>query len=191
VVRDTVNARDTVSARIDTGEAGGEVVGEWIDAPVGERWITDANVLSLFGAMNARQIATADIELENWHDESVRAFAASIARAHAALQHSADSVSARIRITPIAPALTKPWMAVMQAQIDSMRRAREGSLDRAFVHQQIVSHELMLERIQQLASASQHPDMRAMLSDAAKRVASQLDVARSLDSVIAARPASR
>ena len=82
-------------------------------------------------------------------------------------------------------------MAVMQAQIDSMRRGREGSLDRAFVHQQIASHELMLERIQQLASASQHPDMRAMLSDAAKRVASQLDVARSLDSVIAARPASR
>jgi len=183
--------RDTVSARIDTGEAGGEVVGEWIDAPVAERWITDANVLALFGAMNARQIVAADVELENWHDEAVRAFAASVARQHAELQHSADSLSARLRITPLAPALTKPWMAVMQAQIDSMRRARESSLDAAFVRQQIASHQLMLERIQQLASSSQHPDMHAMLSDAAKRIALQLDRARSLDSAIAARPASR
>ena len=182
---------DTVTARVDPAEAGGEVVGDWIDEPVTERWITDANVLSLFAAMNARQISAADIELENWHDDGVRAFAASVAREHAELQHAVDSLSARLRITPIAPALTKPWMSVMQAQIDSLRRARDVTLDRAFVHQQIVSHQLMLERIQQLASASQHRDVQAMLSVAAKRIAAQLDRARSLESAIAARTTSR
>ena len=182
----TVVVQDTSVARADS--AAGDVVGSWPDAPVRERWITDANVLSLFGAMNARQISAADIELEDWHNDAARAFAASIAREHADLQHSADSLAARWRITPIAPALAKPWMAVMQAQIDSMRRARATTLDRAFVHQQVVSHELMLDYVQQLASASQNPNLQALLNSAAMRVASQLNRARALDTTLAKRP---
>jgi predicted outer membrane protein len=188
VVRDT---QSTDSARVDTAESGGDVVGEWIDNPVNERWITDANVLSLFSAMNARQIAAADVELEDWHNDAARAFAASIAREHAELQHSADSLAVRLRIAPIAPALTKPWMSVMQAQIDTMRRARATSLDRAFVHQQVASHQLMLDYIEQLASASQHPDLRSMLTAAAKRVASQAERARSLETALAVRSPDR
>jgi len=188
VVRDT---QSTHSTRADTAESGGDVVGEWIDNPVNERWITDANVLSLFIAMNARQIAAADIELEDWHNDAARAFAASIAREHAELQHSADSLAVRLRIAPIAPALTKPWMSVMQAQIDTMRRSRAASLDRAFVHQQVVSHQLMLDYIEQLASASQHPDLRSLLTTAARRVASQAERARSLETALAARSIDR
>ena len=162
-------------------------MGTWPDRPVTARWITDANILALFGAMNARQIAAADIELENWHNDAVRAFAASIAREHAELQHSADSLAMRLRITPIPPALAKPWMSVMQAQIDTMRRARESSLDRAFAHQQVASHELMLDYIQQLTTASQNPELQTMLTAAAKRVVSQLERARSLEASLPAR----
>ena len=186
VPRDT---QATHRARADTAESGGEVVvGEWRDSSVSARWITDENVVSLFGAMNARQIAAADVELENWHVDAVRAFAASIAREHAELQHSADSLAERLRITPVPPALTKPWMSAMQAQIDSMRRVPASSFDRAFVHQQVASHQLMLEYIQQLVPASQHPELQSMLSAAAKRVASQLERARSLDTTLVARP---
>jgi len=76
----------------------------------------------------------------------------------------------------------------MQEQIDSLRRVRARSFDSAFVHQQVTSHQLMLEYLQQLASASQHPDVQSMLSAAAKRVASQLDRARSLDTTHVVRP---
>ena len=185
VVRDT---QATQGARADTAEAGGEVSGEWMDSSVTARWITDANVISLFGAINERQIAAADVELENWHNDAARAFAASMAREHAELQHSADSLAARLGITPVAPALTKPWMSAMQEQIDSLRRVRARSFDSAFVHQQVASHQLMLEYLQQLASASQHPDVQSMISAAAKRVASQLDRARSLDTTLVVRP---
>jgi putative membrane protein len=173
---------------LEIADGGEVVVGEWKDSSVSARWITDENVVSLFGAMNARQIAAADVELENWHNETVRAFAASIAREHAELQHAADSLAVRLQIPPVAPALTKPWMSAMQAQIDSLRRVRARSFDSAFVHQQVASHQLMLDYLQQLASASQHPDLQAMLSAASKRVASQLDRARSLDSTFVARP---
>jgi predicted outer membrane protein len=76
----------------------------------------------------------------------------------------------------------------MQEQIDSLRRVRASSFDSAFVHKQIASNQLMLEYIQQLVPASQHPELQSMLSAAAKRVASQLDRARSLDSTLVARP---
>ncbi|MGH7620699.1 MAG: hypothetical protein ACREPM_26095, partial [Gemmatimonadaceae bacterium] len=32
-------------------------------------WITDANALAILDAMNARQIAAADVELEGWHTD--------------------------------------------------------------------------------------------------------------------------
>src|SRR5437016_1180595 len=59
----------------DTNESAGEVVSDSISKPIKERWITDANILSLLSAMNARQIAAADVELETWHSDTVRAFA--------------------------------------------------------------------------------------------------------------------
>src|SRR4051812_44510293 len=74
-VRRTVAARDTSRAASDTNESGGDVVTDWIETPVKERWITDENILSLVSAMNARQIAAADVELEAWHNETVREFA--------------------------------------------------------------------------------------------------------------------
>jgi predicted outer membrane protein len=188
--------RDTAHATSDTNEAGGDVVGDLVETPVNERWITDENVLSLFGAMNARQIVAADVELEAWHNDTVRAFAASMAREHAQLQRSGDSLAARLRLTPVAPALAKPWLSAMQAQIDSMRQS--GRLDRAFAHQQVVGHELMAGYIEQLAAAAQNPDVQSFLADAGKRVTSERDRARSLeaalavaDSAAAARAAQR
>jgi predicted outer membrane protein len=189
IVSDTQSIQ---AAHVDTVESGGDVVTtESPERPVIARWISDANVLALFGAMNERQIAAADIELEGWHNDAARAFAASIAREHAELQRSADSLATRLRIAPVAPALAKPWISVMQAQIDTMRRTRETSLDRAFVRQQVASHELMLLYVQQLIAASQNADVQTMLTAAAKRVVSQLERARSLDAALSARTADR
>jgi len=182
--RDTTH-RDTTHR--DTVESAGEVASDFVAAPVvGERWITDANILSLFGAMNARQIAAADVELSTWHSDTVRAFAAAMAREHAELQHSVDSTTSRIGLSPVAPALSRDWMSAMQAQIDTMRQSRGDALDRAYVRQQVASHQLMGEYIKQLAGAAERPELRAFLETAAGRVASQLERARSLHTVLTA-----
>jgi predicted outer membrane protein len=166
-------------------ESAGEVVSDSTNAPARERWITDANVLSLLSAMNARQIAAADVELEGWHVDAVRAFAASVAREHAELQHAADSLAERLRIAPVSPALAKPWLSAMQAQIDSMRTWRPSALDRGFVRQQVAGHELMADYIQQLAAAAERPELKAFLATAGARVESQLVRARSLQKTLA------
>jgi predicted outer membrane protein len=173
---------DTVA---QSREAGGEVVSESARNPQASsiRWITDANALSLVAAMNARAIASADFELENWHIDTVRAFAAAMAREHAELQHSADSIAARLGLAPVSPALSKQWTSAMQAQIDTMRRTGESGLDLAFLRQQANSHQLMSEHLSELASVAEHPELGAFLDTAAAKARAQAQRARSLQPV--------
>src|SRR5262249_46270610 len=68
-------------------------------------WITDANALAMLTAMNNRQIAIADVELEAWHSDTVRALASSVAHDNAGLQHSLDSLAPRLKLAPVMSAL--------------------------------------------------------------------------------------
>ena len=174
-----VASTDSVPAVVDS--AGGEVVDDSAAAPVAGRWLTDANVLSLLGTMNSRQIAAADAELQAWRSDSVRAFASSVAAEHAELQHSVDSVATRMDVAPIAPALAEQISATMQAQIDSMRANRGGlSLDRAFVAQQVAAQGMMADYVRQLSGVAQRPELQALLSSASTRIGLQLARARAL-----------
>src|SRR4051812_27084250 len=69
------------------------------------RWLDDGNVMSILALVNAKEIAVADAELQSWRSDTVRALAAGVAREHAELQHSVDSVAQAARIAPIAPAI--------------------------------------------------------------------------------------
>jgi len=162
--------------------AGGEVVAEPSAAPAApsERWINDANALSLASALNARAIAAADFELENWHVDTARAFAASMAREHADLQHSIDSLTTRLGLTPVSPALAQRWTSAMQAQIDTVRRAGEAGVDLAFVRQQANSHQLMSEYLSQLALVAERPELQSFLESATTKTGLQAARARAL-----------
>lgn len=179
-------AGDTTNAQRDTVEFAGETIGD--STTPAEKWITDANVFALLGVLNSRTIAAADVELQGWHSEPVRAFASMIAREHAELQHSADSLSERIQIAPIAPALAAALSGQMRAQVDTMTQLRPAgvSLDRAFVREQIGSHRFMLEYTQRLAAVSQRPDVQGFLSSEITRLSAHLDRARSLQATFAA-----
>ena len=174
------------SVVVDT--AGGEVaVGNTPATPArtSARWITDANVLSLASAVNARAIAAADVELENWHVDTARAFAASMAREHADLQHSIDSLAARLNLTPVSPALAKSWTSALQAQIDTIWRAGEGGRDLAFVRQQANSHQLMADYFTQLAAVAERPELQVLLESAAAKTTSQAQRATALQATVA------
>ena len=169
----------------DTLEAAGEVVGDSASASPAVRWLSDGNVLSLLGLMNARQMSAADRELSSWHSDTVRAFAVSMARAHADLQHSIDSLVDQIHVAPVAPALADPLGAQMQAQIDSLHGLGMG-LDRAYVREQVASHELMSENVHQLAGIVERPELGALVAGVAARVDSALARARAVEGILAA-----
>ena len=183
--RDEANDR----SRSHAATAGGDVVMEMPSttpaAAASARWITDANALSLLNTLNSRAIAAADFELENWHVDTARAFAASMAREHADLQHSIDSLTTRLGVTPVSPALGQKWTSTMQAQIDTVRRSGEAGVDLAFVKQQAASHQLMSEYLSQLATVAERPELQAFLESATTKAASQAARARALQPTVA------
>ncbi len=152
---------DSAVARVDS--AGGDVSNASSE-PVAGRWITDANVLSLLGTMNAAQLTAANVELQGSRSDSVRAFAASVARGSAALKYSIDSLAGRMNMVPVAPALAEHVAGAMQAQIDSMRANRGGSLDRAFLVQQVQGQRLMADYATQLSGVTERSELQSLLS---------------------------
>jgi hypothetical protein len=181
------------TSNMDTNEAAGDVAvhvnrdtaSDTASAKPRVRWLSDANLLSLLGVMNSRQIAAADVELEGWHVDSVRAFAAGVAREHAELQHSADSLSERLHLMPVAPALNQPVSATFQARIDTVRRAEGRTLDRVFMREQVASYQFMTDYLGQLAAVAENPDVQALLATARDRATTQLNHARALQTRLA------
>jgi predicted outer membrane protein len=178
-------------AQADAGparEAAGTVVVDTSSAApaIEPRWLDDANALALASQMNARQIAAAQSELQAWRSDTVRAFAVAMLQQHNALQHAIDSVAGAVQITPAAPAVANDIAAAMQAQVDSMVSLRGGGLDRAYVAQQIASHQTMTDYLDQLSTLAERPEVKAVLSDASARSAAALTQARSIEASFAA-----
>jgi predicted outer membrane protein len=144
------------------------------DSTVTIRWLGDANVLSLFNTMNGRQLAAQNIMLSSWHSDTVRALATSLLQAHTAMQRSADSLAGALGVVPTAPALTEQLTREFQAQIDSMLQNRGMALDRAFVQEQINSHALMADYLEQLSGAARTPEVRGWLDAVHAQIEAQV-----------------
>ena len=169
-------------ARAIVAEAGGEVVSDSTGKPMTGTWLTDANVLSLLAVINRTQIDAADVELRAWHSDTVRAFAAGMAREHAEIAHSIDSVATQAKLAPIAPAIVETMSAPFRASVDTLRGQRGMGLDRAYVRQQLTSHQAMANQIAQLGSVAQRPEVQGLVSMMGTRVRAQAERAKALES---------
>lgn len=150
------------------------------------RWLTDANILSLIGTIDARQTALADAELQAWHSDTVRAFATAIVRSAADLQHSADSIAGKIHLAPIAPAVLDTITAQIQPHIDTVAMSRGPQMDRVFVQQAIAVQQLATDDLGQMAAVAGVPEIQSLLSGAQSRVAAQLARAKEIQTLFAA-----
>jgi predicted outer membrane protein len=164
-----------------TTEEGGEVVSDSVVKHDAGSWLTDANVLALLGAINASQVAAADIELQAWHSDTVRALAASMAREHAEIGRSIDSVAAQMKLAPVVPAVVDALNAPMRASLDTLRSHRGLALDRAYVRHQITSHQSMAQQLAQLGAVAERPELQTLATTVSTRVAAQIERAKAVD----------
>lgn len=167
----TSTAVTTAAPSSATTAVGGEVARD--SARPAIRWINDANVLAIAAAMNYKQLAAADAELSTWHVDTVRAFAAEMAREHAAMQRTMDSIAGALQIEPVKPALGTLVQLRMQRQIDSIYMHGGRAFDRAFLDQQIASHRLMYDYLSRLAAVAEQPALQQVLTTVADSVRSQ------------------
>jgi hypothetical protein len=184
--RDTVEAGGEVAAA-DTAAVAAAPASPDTTTSTNENavWISDANALAMITAMNNRQIAVADVELEAWHSDTVRALAASVAHDHAALQHSLDSLAERLRLAPVTSALGQRIDSEFQSRVDSLRWWRgPGRFERAYVHQQMLADEAFASYANQLTGATRAPEVQALMQTAAARGATQLSHARAVEAML-------
>lgn len=172
------------TVRANSAEAGGEVAHDSAKAPI--RWLDDANALALVNVMNGSQLAAADAELSTWHVDTIRAFAAEMAREHAALQRSLDSAAEAMKIAPVTPALAALVRARMQKQIDSIYAHGGRAFDRAYLDEAIASHQLMYLYLGRLSAVATNSGFQQLLTAASDSVRSQLRRASTLRAMIAA-----
>jgi predicted outer membrane protein len=161
--------------------AAGEIALPDTDSAPSQTWLNDANLLALMGAMNARQIAAAEIELSTWHSDTIRDFALSMAREHSEIQRSIDSLATTLKLAPVMPALAQVIVGEMQRQIDSIHAYGGRALDRAYVRQSVSGHETMAKYAALLAAAAERPEVQSVLSTASTRIAAQVTRAKAFD----------
>jgi len=183
--RDTAEVGGEVAAAETTAAASAPVTPD-TSAPNDDAvWITDANALAMLTAMNNRQIAVADVELEAWHSDTVRALAQSIAHDNAALQHSLDSLAQRLKLAPVMSALGQRIDSEFQSRIDSLRYWRgPGRFERAYVHQQVLSSQAFASYANQLSGATRAPEVQALMQSASARGATQVSHARAIEAML-------
>jgi predicted outer membrane protein len=168
-------------ARAVVTEEAGEVISDSAGKPVIGTWLTDANVLSLLAAINRTQIEAADVLLRAWHSDTVRAFAAAMAREHAEIGRSIDSVAMQAKFVPVAPAVAETMSAPFRASIDTLRGSRGMGLDRAYVRQQLTSHQALALQVAQLGTVAERPEVQGLVSATGARIGAQIERAKALD----------
>src|SRR5579884_263277 len=144
------------------------------DSTAQVHWLTDANILALLGAIDARETALANAELQAWHSDTARAFATDVARGAAETQHTADSLAATIHLAPVVSALQDTMLAALQPHIDTVAMSHGPQMDRVFVQHAIAMHQLIADDLSQMAGTADSPEMQAVTSSAEGRVAAQI-----------------
>src|ERR1043166_5133655 len=180
----------TVVAMADSGAAPTEAAGTVAlsdsahrDSAVTVEWLSDANIVSLLGVIDARQTALANAELQAWHSDTVRAFATGIAHTHAELQHTVDSVAAKLHLTAVAPAIQDSLIAVLQPPIDTVNGSHGPQMDRVFLRQATGANQYLANYLSQLATLTDTPELQALVQNAGTRVASNLARAKQISAM--------
>jgi predicted outer membrane protein len=166
-----------------TRQSTGEVVAslDTDNAAPSVKWIGDANIVALTSLLNNRVKAAADYELQQWGSDTTRAFAAEMSREHSAIRYSIDSLAGTLGVTPVLPALAIDIDTATRRQLARLEVAPGGRpLDRAYVNQQIESHELMLAYLSRFKAAAEHRELQTLMDTVRTRLKAHLTQARSL-----------
>lgn len=178
------------SAPPDTASAGGEVTANSV-APVAGKWLEDGSIEALADVLNQHEIAAAQTEMRAWHSDSVRAFAASMIHDHEAMQHSVDSAAAVLRIAPVMPALGLELQDSLKADVDKLKALTGGPLDRAYLDGEIASHKRLIEDYQELAGATERPQLSGVLAGSLTTLQLHLQRAQMLRSLMSMTDSAR
>jgi predicted outer membrane protein len=162
--------------------AGGEVIAvrDRDSEPVLVKWMGDDNIIALARLLNVRVKAAADYELQRWGSDTTRALAEEMAREHAAIRYTIDSVAASLGMTPVLPALASEIDSATRRHLTMLEVAGGRPLDRAYVKEQIASHEYMIDYVTKFAAAAERQALRTAMDTISAKLKTHLASGRAL-----------
>jgi hypothetical protein len=133
------------TAAIFKRQAGGEVAAplDKDSATVAVKWMGDDNIIALARLLNVRVKAAADYELQQWGSDTTRALAEQMAREHAVIRYTIDSLAEALKMTPMLPALGAEIDSVTRQQLTMLYVPVDGRSTGRMWKEQIASHEYM------------------------------------------------
>jgi hypothetical protein len=153
-----------LDARSDltTVVSGGEVALDSVDAM--PRWLNDSNIVALVDSMQLTTIAAARYQLQSWASDSTVNLALLLARDHAAMLISVDSVATVRRIAARRPAVADSLLAPYLPQITSLYGLWAAEREKRFLATQRDTHVRALADLTALAAVVRDPDLGVVLS---------------------------
>jgi hypothetical protein len=142
-----------------------------VASDIATRWLSDENILSLFGGLNAHMSATANVELQRWGSDTVRALATQLVREHEVSRMEVDSVARKLHLAEITPAIGPSIDSSFKAQRDTLSWVPTSQLDRAFLDRTTRDHQMFVSYLQELAAGASREDLRLELARIASREA--------------------
>lgn len=148
--------------------------------------VTDNNILARVAQDDRLELQVARVALAKLTSPALRAFAREIADNHSAGESDARRLSQRLE-TPEQPAATDTTKLHQQNLVALFTRLGKGlTFDTTYVRHLIDGHTLMLRELKTMEGTATHPEVKALLRNAAPEVERHLGRASALGKAIMA-----
>jgi putative membrane protein len=180
---DTTTAAGAVATGSDSANrAAGATTSASANANTSNNSWTDGQILAFASAANKGEIAEGKLAETKATNPKVKAFARQIVSDHTAMLSEGNSFAKKNKITPDSTKndvvdLQKDALNDMQ---DLQSKAKGNDWDKDFVDKEIDGHKKVLQKLQDMQTATSNAQLKDLLTKAQQKVQSHLDKAQAL-----------
>ena len=147
--------------------------------------LTDVNIVALLDEANAGDSAMGKLASTKGTSASVKEFGRDMARDHHKLREAGQSVAKKENLAPQAPSndTLATASAKMQDNLTSMAKGKDW--DKAYIDNEVVVHQAVLNLLQTAGTAAQDTSLKALITKAQPTIQAHLEKAQAIQSKLA------
>ncbi len=147
--------------------------------------LTDVNIVALLDEANAGDSAMGKLASTKGTSASVKEFGRDMARDHHKLREAGQAVAKKDNLAPQAPSndTLATASAKMQDNLTSMAKGKDW--DKAYIDNEVVVHQAVLNLLQTAGTAAQDTSLKALITKAQPTIQAHLEKAQAIQSKLA------
>jgi putative membrane protein len=142
--------------------------------------MTDANIFAILDAANVADSSDGSVAAAKGTSAEVKKFGTQMVKDHHAMRADGLALAKKLNVTPQPPPDDNS-AAAAAAWHDTLNATPKGAAwDKAYIDHEVTAHEMVLQKAQSAQSATQNPDVKALIQKAAPKVQGHLDLAKQI-----------